>query len=783
MIGRGRPSAWPVTLWAVRSVETFEVQATEEPSRDRSRPTAMPRVAYFSPEFGVDESLPQYSGGLGVLAGDYLKVCAAEGRPLIGVGLFYHLGYFHQRLGADGWQEEQYQELDPVEHGLEPVAGAGIEVPMGGGRVRARVWRQWVGQVPLYLLDTVGADNPDELRSITDLLYGGDVEHRLRQEILLGVGGVRALRAVGEDPALFHSNEGHAGFLVLERLRELVQERGLGFDEAVELVRAGTVFTTHTPVPAGIDHFPRELIERHLGGFCCDLQIPMDRLMALGHFPGEDPDARFNMAVFGLRMSGRANAVSELHRKVSQEMFRRLWPGLNASEIPIAAVTNGVDVRSWASPEAATLLDRQLGPRWEAEGVADFSQLLSVPDSELWEMRQPGRRRLIEAVRERLRLAHRRRGVAESELGWTDSVLEGDGILVGFARRVATYKRGGLLFTQPERLRRLLLDPERPLQLVIAGKAHPKDDDGKRIIQQLAQAAAEPELRARLVFLEDYDLALARLMYRGADVWLNTPRRPMEACGTSGMKAAVSGALNLSILDGWWDEGYQEGNGFAIPSFEEEEDVATRDRLEAEALFQLLEDEVLPLFYARDAEGLPSSWLETVRRSLATVTPLASGSRMVEDYVRRLYLPAATARGLLEAGDGRGALALAGFRAQVRRSWGQVRVAARSRPAGPGGERLVEAVAELGDLRPHQVEVQLLHGPVTEDGELAPAVVETMLLDQTASNGRAHYRALLLPVAPGRYGFAVRAVAAPPLPEPVAPDSQIAMAEPLRLRR
>jgi starch phosphorylase len=770
-------------LWAVRSVETFEVQAAAAPAGDPRRSAAMPKVAYFSPEFGVSEGLPQYSGGLGVLAGDYLKVGAAEGRPLVGVGLFYHLGYFHQRLGREGWQEEVYEELDPAGRGLEPVAGPGIEVAMGGLHVRALVWRQWVGRVPLYLLDTTGAENTDEARPITDRLYGGDVEHRLQQEILLGVGGVRALRAAGEDPALFHSNEGHAGFLVLERLRELVQDRGLGFDEAVELVRAATVFTTHTPVPAGIDHFPRELMERYLGGFCTDLGIPVDRLMALGHFPEEDPGAPFNMAVFGLRMSGRANAVSELHREVSQEMFRRLWPGLGASEVPIAAVTNGVDVRSWASSEAAALLDSRLGPSWDRVDEADFSQLLSVPGGELWEMRRPGRQRLIAGVRERLRHSLRRQGVPDSELEWTARALDEDGILVGFARRVATYKRGDLLFAQPERLRRLLLDPQRPLQLVFAGKAHPKDEEGKRIIQQLALAAGDPELRSRLVFLEDYDLALARLMYQGADVWLNTPRRPMEACGTSGQKAAVSGAINLSILDGWWDEGYREGNGFAIPSFEDETDLPTRDRLEAEALFQLLEDEVLPTFYDRDHGGLPQRWLEILRQSMATVTPLALGSRMLEDYVRRLYLPAATSRGLLEAGDGRGALALAGFRAQVHRSFGKVRLAARSRPAAEGGDRLVEAVAELGELRPHQVEVQLLHGPVTEDGQLAPAAVETMLLDQTASNGRAHYRARLSPVAAGRYGFAVRALAAPPLPEPVAPDSPVVMAEPLRLRR
>ncbi len=750
----------------------------------------MPRVAYFSPEFGVSEDLPQYSGGLGVLAGDYLKVCAAEARPLIGVGLFYHLGYFHQRLGREGWQQEVYQELDPGACGLEPVGGGGIEVALGDRTVRARIWRQWVGSVPLYLLDTVGADNDEDLRSITDRLYGGDIEHRLRQEMLLGIGGVRALRAVGEDPTLFHSNEGHAGFLVLERLRELVADRGLGFDEAHELVRAGTVFTTHTPVSAGIDSFPIELMARYFNRFCGELGISLERLMTLGHFPSDAPDSPFNMAVFGLRMSGRANAVSQLHRKVSQHMFHGLWPDLEVAEVPIQAITNGVDARSWASPEVASLIEARVGPEWERAGRADFEQLRAIPDRELWEARRGGRERLVRAVRQRLRAAELRRGTAEEELGWIDHTLDPDHLMVGFARRVAEYKRGGLLFTQPERLRSLLLDRERPLQLIIAGKAHPQDDQGKRIIQGLAAAAGDRELRTRLVFLEDYDLALARLMYQGADVWLNTPRRPMEACGTSGQKAALSGALNLSILDGWWDEAYREGNGFAIPSFEDRAELEQRDALEAEALFQLLEDQVAPLFYRRNPEGIPSGWLGMVRASLATVTPLVLGSRMVEDYVTQLYLPAATARGLLEAGDGRGAAALAGFRAQVRRGWPRVRLAARSRPAGGlstgvelGSERVVEAVVELGELRPHQVVVQLLHGPVTGSGEMVPAVVETMALDRAASNGRLHYRAALSPLIPGPYGFAVRVVADPPVPEPWTPEAPVRLAEPLRLLR
>lgn len=750
----------------------------------------MPEVAYFSPEFGVSEDLPQYSGGLGVLAGDYLKVCAAEGRPLVGVGLFYHLGYFHQRLGGDGWQQEAYREQVPEQMGLEAVPGDGVEIDLGDRVLRARVWRQTVGSIPLYLLDTLVAGNPEDLCQVTDRLYGGDLEHRLRQEMLLGMGGVRALRGAGASPAIFHSNEGHAGFLVLERVRELVEEGGLRFEEALEAVRAGTVFTTHTPVPAGIDRFPVELMRRYFGRFCERLGIPLERLMALGHFPSEPWDDPFNMAVLGLRMSGQANAVSELHRTVSQRMFHGLWPDLLAEEVPIKAVTNGVDARSWASAEMRTVLDAHLGPRWDVAQGADFSPLLGLTDPELWAARQPGRRRLIAAARSRLRAAELERGVPETELGWTDEALDEGCLTIGFARRVAEYKRGALLFSQPERLRRLLRDRERPVQLIIAGKAHPRDDQGKHIIQALATAAHDPELRRRLVFLEDYDLALARLMYQGADVWLNTPRRPMEACGTSGQKATLSGALNLSILDGWWDEAYREGNGFAIPSFEEVTDRGERDRLEAEALFQLLEEQVVPLFHERGAEGLPHRWLDCVRNSLVSVAPFVLGSRMLADYATLLYAPAAELQHRLAVDHHLGARQLAHFRARVRREWPRVNVKARSLPpqglargVPVGSARTVEAVVELGDLVPEQVRVQLLHGPVTGEGELAAPAVEEMALD--GDGGGCHHRYLgkLVPRHPGRYGFAVRVLAASPITEPPVPESPVRLGGALRLRQ
>ncbi|HVC39427.1 MAG TPA: alpha-glucan family phosphorylase [Candidatus Dormibacteraeota bacterium] len=750
----------------------------------------MPRVAYFSPEFGVSERIPQYSGGLGVLAGDYLRVCGDEGWPLVGVGLFYHQGYFHQKLDRTGWQRESYLEQDPIELGLVAVEDAVVELELGGKVLRAQVWRQQLGRVPLFLLDTTGVDNPADLARVTDRLYGGDIEHRLLQEILLGMGGVKALKLAGERPLLFHSNEGHAGFLVLERIRALVSDEGLEFDEALEAARAGTIFTTHTPVPAGIDHFPFELMTRYFQSWCDAVGVPLGRLMELGHFPGQAQEDPFNMAVMGLRLSGQSNSVSELHRRVSQRMFAGLWPDLLPEEVPIRAVTNGVHARNWVSAEMRHLLERYLGPRWDVHGAVDWRRLKAASDRELWEARQPGRIRLIEGVRRRLEGVERERGTADGDLGWTRAVLDPAALTIGFARRVAEYKRALLLFSQPERLARLLLDPERPVQLVIAGKAHPQDQQGKQIIRALAEAARAPDLRASVIFLEDYDMGLARLLYQGADLWLNTPRRPMEACGTSGQKALLSGALNCSILDGWWDEGWDGESGFAIPSFEESEDDTERDRLEADALFEILEREVVPTFYGRSQEGLPHHWLSKVRHSLETLGPLVLGSRMVADYVRRLYQPAVDAALFTPRDRHVEARLRAAWWQRVRRDFGEARVSARALPregdGGPapaGEEKVVEALVELGNLPPEDVQVELLHGLVDAEGRLLAPQVEPMVEDQPHSNGSHRYLGTMVLGAAGEYGFTVRLLPRPPSSDPLPAETPVSWAEPARRPR
>jgi starch phosphorylase len=622
-------------------------------------------VAYFSPEYGITAALPQYSGGLGILAGDHLKAASDLGVPLIGVGLLYRHGYFTQSLSAEGWQAERYPASDP--NGLpltllRDTAGAPVHVWVAladGAALAAQVWIAQVGRVPLLLLDSYVEDNEPSLREVTDRLYGGGTEHRLRQELLLGIGGVRAVRAYcaatgHPEPDVFHTNEGHAGFLGVERIREYV-EHGLAFDEALEMCRAGTVFTTHTPVPAGIDRFPIDLVWRQFQG-----QPDTDRILALGaeSFDGGD-SAVFNMAVMGMRLSQRVNGVSLLHGQVSREMFKSLWPGFDTAEVPIGSVTNGVHGPSWVAPEILRLA-RGDGGTGESGGSSASAAIELADDAEAWEkvaadparlwgIRRVLRARLVAQARERLRASWRQRGASDAELIWIDGVLDENILTIGFARRVPSYKRLTLMLHDPVRLTELLLDPDRPLQIVIAGKAHPADEGGKLLIQQMVKFADDPRVRHRIVFLPDYDMAMATSLVQGCDIWLNNPLRPLEACGTSGMKAALNGGLNLSVLDGWWDEWFDGANGWAIPSADGVSDPARRDELEAAALYDLLGQSVAPLFYDGAGDSGPQRWLEMVAHTLRTLGPKAQATRMVRQYVTELYVPAAHSSAALAA--------------------------------------------------------------------------------------------------------------------------------------
>jgi starch phosphorylase len=724
-------------------------------------------IAYFSPEFGITEVLPQYSGGLGILAGDHLKAASDLGVPILGVGLLYRAGYFTQSLNAEGWQQERYPPLDP--HGLpltlvtepdgSPVL---IQVGMPEGRtLHAHVWRAQVGRVPLLLLDSDVEENAPEQREVTDRLYGGGSDHRLHQEVLLGIGGVRAIRAwtrlSGEpEPEVFHTNEGHAGFLGLERVRELV-EQGLSYDEAREAVRAGTVFTTHTPVPAGIDRFPIELIRRYFGGDNAVEGVPVDRILELGAEP--DPDV-FNMAHMGLRMAQRRNGVAKLHGIVSREMFSDLWPGFDPAEVPISSVTNGVHAPTWVSREVFELAEREIGSALitEAQG---WEGIADVADASIWSVRRVLRERLVEEVRRRLKESWLQRGATEAELGWISTVFDQDVLTIGFARRVPSYKRLTLMMRDPERLKALLLDPDRPIQLVIAGKAHPADDGGKELVQQIVRFADSHDVRRRIVFLPDYDIGMARYLYGGCDVWLNNPLRPLEACGTSGMKSALNGGLNLSILDGWWDEMYDGENGWAIPTADGVTDPERRDDLEAQAFYELVEKQVRTRFYDRDDRGVPQRWIQMVRHTLQATGPKVLASRMVRDYVHQLYRPAAEASRLLAASYFAPARNLAQWRADVLRRWPDVRVV-HVEAAGIGGAPQVgsvlelRAVVDLGGLAPGSVTVQAVHGRVDEADELRAPSYTALQAAGAGDDGLHRFEGTVPLERAGSFGYSVR---------------------------
>ncbi|CPR10039.1 alpha-glucan phosphorylase [Mycobacterium bohemicum DSM 44277] len=747
-------------------------------------------IAYFSMEFGVAEVLPNYSGGLGILAGDHLKSASDLGVPLIAVGLYYRSGYFRQSLTADGWQNETYPSLDPqglplrllTDAGGDPVVIA-LTLP-DSAQLHAHVWVAQVGRVPLLLLDSDVPENEHDLRGVTDRLYGGDQEHRLKQEILAGIGGVRAIRAFTAieglpAPEVFHMNEGHAGFLGVERIRELIAEQGLDFDTALTVVRSSTVFTTHTPVPAGIDRFPVDLVVRYLGGKADATGestllpgVATDRIVALG---AEDDPAKFNMAHMGLRLAQRANGVSLLHGRVSRAMFNELWPGFDPEEVPIGSITNGVHARTWAAPQWLQLGRELLGSdSFGDPGV--WLRLQQVDIGHLWWIRSQLRALLVDDVRRRLRRSWLERGASEAELGWIATAFDPNVLTIGFARRVPTYKRLTLMLRDPDRLEQLLLNKERPIQLIVAGKSHPADDGGKALIQQVVRFADRTQVRHRIAFLPDYDMSMARLLYWGCDVWLNNPLRPLEACGTSGMKSALNGGLNLSIRDGWWDEWYDGENGWEIPSADGVNDETRRDDLESAALYSLLEQAVAPKFYERDEQGVPPRWMEMVRHTLQTLGPKVLASRMVRDYVEQYYMPAARSlRRTVAAPDGadRGdafgaARELAAYRRRVQQAWPKIAITdvdSTGLPDTPqlGSKLTLTATVQLAGLRPDEVMVQAVLGRADSTDTLLDPVTVEMSHTATAEGGYEIFSTTTpLPLA-GAVGYTVRVLPQHPM--------------------
>ncbi|AFM18476.1 alpha-glucan phosphorylase [Mycolicibacterium chubuense NBB4] len=773
----------------------------QELADENGQEAALPNgIAYFSMEFGVAEVLPNYSGGLGILAGDHLKSASDLGLPLIAVGLYYRSGYFRQSLTADGWQHETYPSLDPQGLPLRLLTDAGgapvlidLALPQNA-TLHARVWIAQVGRIPLLLLDSDIPENDHDLRGVTDRLYGGDQEHRIKQELLAGIGGVRAIRAFTDSeglpaPEVFHMNEGHAGFLGVERIRELI-EAGLDFDTALTVVRSSTVFTTHTPVPAGIDRFPVEMVERYFGsdpggvGTRLLPGVPLDRIVAFG---AEDDPSKFNMAHMGLRLAQRANGVSLLHGQVSREMFNDLWPGFDPAEVPIGSITNGVHAPTWAAPQWLEL-GRELIGSADLSSLSEphvWERLQQVDPGHMWWIRSQLREELIEDVRARLRRSWLERGASDAELGWIATAFDPGVLTIGFARRVPTYKRLTLMLRDAERLARLLLDDERPIQLIVAGKSHPADDGGKALIQQVVRFADRPDLRHRIAFLPDYDMSMARKLYHGCDVWLNNPLRPLEACGTSGMKSALNGGLNLSIRDGWWDEWYDGENGWEIPTANGLADEARRDDIEAAALYDLLENAVAPKFYDRDERGVPMRWVEMVRHTLQVLGPKVLASRMVRDYTQKYYLPAARAlRESIEPGTGArynvpfgAARELAEYRQRVEKIWPQIEITdvdSSGLPDTPllGSQLTLTALVNLAGLRPSEVSVQAVLGRVDAGDTLLNPMTVPMTHTGTADSGQDVFTAVTpLPVT-GSVGYTVRVL---PHHRLLAEDSELGL--------
>ncbi|MFV0426838.1 MAG: alpha-glucan family phosphorylase [Beutenbergiaceae bacterium] len=742
---------------------------------DAGQPELPRSIAYFSAEFGITAALPQYSGGLGILAGDHLKSASDLGAPIVGVGLLYGAGYFRQSLTRDGWQAETYPVLDPDNLPLtllrEPDGTpARVRLPLAGAAVlHAQVWRADVGRVPLLLLDSNVPENEDSMRKVTDRLYGGTSEHRLQQELLLGMGGVKALRlharlTGGPAPEVYHCNEGHAGFLGVERIRELVEAEGLSFDAALEAVRSGTVFTTHTPVPAGIDRFEADLVARYFSGTAQLAGIEVERVLALGaeNYEGGSGGV-FNMAVMGLRLAKRANGVAKLHGKVSRGMFHALWPGFDVSEVPISSVTNGVHSPTWVDPMFADAQAQHFSPEELADGSGWLRTDGGIDNATLWQLRNMMRARLVLDARRRVRASWAKRGASPAELGWVDEVLDPQVLTIGFARRVPTYKRLTLMLRDPERLKALLTHPERPVQILVAGKSHPADEQGIRLIQKLVQFADDPAVRSRIVFLPNYDIEMAQTLYPGTDVWLNNPLRPLEACGTSGMKAALNGSLNLSILDGWWDEMYDGHNGWAIPTADGVQDPDRRDDLEAAALYDLIENTVAPRFYDRDASGLPQRWLEHVRHTLATLGPKVQATRMVQDYIVQLYAPTARSHRAADSVGHPGALALAAWKERVRAAWPAVRVEhveseGLSDVVTVGDQVGVRAFVALGALAPEDVEVQVTYGAVADNDDIADFATAKLELVSQYEGGRYQFSRSFTLAQAGPFGYTVRIV-------------------------
>jgi starch phosphorylase len=733
-------------------------------------------AAYFTAECGVADCLPIYSGGLGILSGDHLKSASDLNLPIIGISLAYQRGYFRQYFTQDGWQMETYPvnqfNAMPMKLVLDdqgsPVT---VRVELKDERVTVQTWRVDIGRTRLYLLDTNLKENSRWARDITSQLYGGDREMRIRQEIILGIGGTRMLKALGLRPAVYHMNEGHSAFAAFERIRALRENQGLSFNEALTFVRQTNVFTTHTPVPAGIDTFHPELMRAYFESFARSMGISFDVLLGFGRREPRNREEEFSMAVLALRISTRNNGVSRLHGAVSRRMWQDIWPKTPQIDLPIVHITNGVHIPSWISKGMAENYDRYLGPRWieDPDNVKVWERVDKIPNTELWRAHERGRERLVTFTRRRLKKQLAKRGVSKRDLAVADEVLSSETLTIGFARRFAPYKRAHLIIRDIERLTHILTNEKCPVQIIFSGKAHPQDNEGKGLIKELVQFCSKEGLRRHMVFLEDYDMEMARHMVQGVDIWLNTPRRPLEACGTSGMKAVANGALHLSVLDGWWDEGYDRELGWAIGSGEEYDDREYQDNLESRALYDILQKDIVPLFYDRGPDGLPRGWLDMMRLSLHKLCPMFNTHRMVAEYWDRFYMPAAELGFKLREREWEWLKNLAQWRDRIMYNWGNIAIKDirmdETSDLEVGSAFRVEADVFLGELLPDDVIMEVYCGRLNPADQYTDRFTSVMKPSEDAVDHTYTYRCDVRFEDVGRFGVNVRITPNHPNPE------------------
>lgn len=748
--------------------KTYMNQETWYASLDDSQKTENEKIAYFSFEYGLHESLPNYSGGLGILSGDHLKSASDLGLPFIAVGLLYRKGYFRQYLNADGWQQEYDIENDFFNLALEKVLDSNgetmkVDVDLPGRKVYAQIWKANVGRIQLYYLDANIEENSVEDRDITAQLYGGNLETRIQQEILLGIGGIKALKKLGIKPTIYHMNEGHSAFLSLERIRQLMIDDKLDRKTAREVVFSSNVFTTHTPVTAGNDVFPIEMMQKYFVDYIKQIDMSMEEFLKLGKIDPNNQKEDFCMTVLALNLSAENNGVSELHGHVSREMWKDIWKEVPAKELPIDSITNGIHTLSWISFDMQNLLDRYLGPRWRTKPLeyGIWERVQKIPDAELWRTHERRKERLIDFCRERLKAQIINRGFTKNEINHAEQILTPEALTIGFARRFATYKRGTLLFRDIERLKKIISNPHRPVQIIFAGKAHPHDNGGKELIKNIAEICRREEFRDHIVFLEDYDINVARYMVQGVDVWLNNPRRPLEASGTSGMKVPPNGGLNFSILDGWWDEAYDGQNGWAIGNREEYTDLEYQDEVESNALYNVLENEIIPLYYERGRDDIPRQWVTAMKWSMQTVCPQFSTNRMVADYFNKFYTNASRRYINMTNDDFKKSKELKSWKDNIYSKWSKVSFENTmsempSRNLQVGSKFEVKTIVNLGNIAPDSVRVELYHGKLSMKDEITEPTIVEMKHSSDLGNGRHSFIGSLECVNTGQSGYAIR---------------------------